>query len=41
MDHKAQIMAAAYTAAAALGTNAAVELLKAAIQRLTDDQWNR
>jgi hypothetical protein len=41
MDHKAQIMAAAYAAAATLGTNEAVKLLELAIKRLTDDQWGR
>lgn len=41
MDFKAQIMAAAYGAAAALGTNKAIELLEEAIRRLKDDQWNR
>lgn len=36
---RAQIMAAAYAAAAALGINEAVRLLEQAAQRLTDDQW--
>jgi hypothetical protein len=36
---RAKIMAAAYAAAAELGTNGAVRLLEEAIRDLTDAQW--
>lgn len=35
-----QILAAAYAAAAAHGTNRAVEMLQEAINRLRNDQWS-
>lgn len=38
---KAKILAAAWGAAAELGTNEAVKLLEEAIRKLTDAQWGR
>lgn len=39
-QHRAAILAAAWAAVAALGANAAIELLNAAIDAIRGQQWN-